>query len=363
MKKIKIQNKFIGEGAPAFLIAEAGVNHNGDIDLCKKLIDVAKDANVDAIKFQAFHADELVLRSTEKAEYQKEKTSAQESQYEMLKKLELAEEEIKELLHYAKKKDILLIFSVFDIRSVDFLDSLGLPAFKIASGDITNFPLLRHIAQKKKPIILSTGMSTLEEVEEALRTINENGTEDVILLHCVSDYPTSFNDVNLRVMVTLKERFNLPTGFSDHTLGIIIPIAAVALGASVIEKHFTLDKNLHGPDHSFSLEPIELKEMVMAIRNIEKALGDGIKKLTRSEEKNRELLRRSIASKVKIPKGTTINEKMLCLKRPGLGIAPKYLNSIIGKIAKEDIEADELINLEKLGDPDEENHCDYGDES
>jgi N-acetylneuraminate synthase len=330
-------------GNRTFIIAEAGVNHNGDINLAKKLIGAAKDAGADAVKFQTFKAEKVVIKNAEKAEYQKETTGIGESQYDMIKKLELTEYDFKELAEYAKKKGILFLSSPFDKGSVDLLDGLDVPAFKIASGEITNFTLLKYIAKKEKPIILSTGMSTLGEVEDALNVIRSEGVEKVILLHCVSNYPARIEDVNLGAMETLKQAFKIPVGFSDHTLGITASIAAVALGACVIEKHFTLDRNLPGPDHKASLEPDELKEMIKGIRNVEKALGDGIKRPTKDEVAIKRVARRSIVARVDIHRGTIITEDMLDVKRPGMGIEPKYIERIIGKRAKINIKKDELI--------------------
>lgn len=348
MRKIKIEDKLVGDGEPVFIVAEAGVNHNGDVDLGKKLIDVAKYAEADAVKFQAFKAENVVIKYAEKARYQKETTGPNKSQYNMIKRLELTDEEFRELYNYAKKNNIIFLSSAFDKESVDLLDNLGVPAFKVASGEITNFPLLRYIAEKKKPIILSTGMSTIGEIEEALEVIREKGVEDIVLLHCVTSYPAKIEDVNLRVIEALRNKFNLPVGFSDHTLGITIPIAAAALGAALIEKHFTLDRTLPGPDHRASLEPDELKDMIRAIRDVEKALGDGIKKPTKDEERIKKVVRRSIVAKMEIPKGTVITEDMLDLKRPGVGVEPKYLNEVIGKRAKKNIKPDELITFDKL---------------
>lgn len=348
MRKVKIEDKLVGDGEPVFIVAEAGVNHNGDVDLGKKLIDVAKDAEADAVKFQAFKAENVVTKYAEKARYQKETTGPNKSQYNMVKRLELKGEEFRELYNYAKKNNIIFLSSAFDKESVDLLDDLGVPAFKVPSGEITNFPLLRYIAEKKKPIILSTGMSTIGEIEEALEVIMEKGVEDIVLLHCVTSYPAKIEDVNLRVIEALRRRFKLPVGFSDHTLGITIPIAAAALGAVLVEKHFTLDRTLPGPDHRASLEPNELKDMIRAIRDVEKALGDGIKKPTKDEERIKKVVRRSIVARMRIPKGTVITEDMLDLKRPGVGIEPKYLNEIIGKRAKKDIKPDELITFDKL---------------
>ena len=343
MKRVKLAERLIGEGEPCFIIAEAGVNHNGDVNLAKKLIDVAKEAEADAVKFQTFRAEEVVTKSAGKADYQKQTTGTGESQFEMIKKLELAEGDFKELFAYARGKGIIFLSSPFDRKSVDLLDELGVPAFKIASGEITNFPFLKHVASKRKPIILSTGMSILEEIGEALGVIRKEGVEDIILLHCVSSYPAKIEDTNLRAMVTLKHAFKLPVGLSDHTLGITIPIAVVALGACLIEKHLTLDKNLPGPDHKASLEPGELKQMVTAIRDVEKALGDGLKRPTKGEEENKKVGRRSIVARVDITKGTVITEDMLDVKRPGTGIEPRYMNLLLGKRARKDIKRDAFI--------------------
>ena len=346
--KVKVGDRLIGEGKPCFIIAEAGVNHNGSIKLAKKLIDAAKDAGADAVKFQTFKTEKIVIKNAEKAKYQKETTGVGESQYGMLKKLELTEEDFRELADHAKEKEILFLSSPFDKESVDLLYELDVPAFKIGSGEITNFPLLKHIAKKGKTIILSTGMATLGEVEEALNVIRSEGVEKVILLHCVSNYPARIEDVNLRAMETLKHAFKLPVGFSDHTLGITASIAAVALGACVIEKHFTLDRNLIGPDHKASLEPDELKEMVKTIRDVEKALGDWIKRPTINEEEIKKIARRSIIAKMDISEGTVITEDMLDIKRPGTGIEPKYFDFVIGMRAKKDIKKSDIVTWKMI---------------
>jgi len=343
MTHLEIANRSIGNNESCFIIAEAGVNHNGDINLAKQLIDVAKEAGADAVKFQTFKAEELVTQNTEKAEYQKKATDAEESQLKMIKKLELSQSDFKELFVYAMKKDIMFLSSPFDKGSADLLDDLGVPAFKIPSGEITDFPLLKHIASKKKPIILSTGMSTLGEIEEALEVLRKEGAGEIILLHCVSCYPAKIEAMNLRAMETLRSAFKLPVGLSDHSTSIDIPIAAVALGACTIEKHFTLDKNLPGPDHRASLEPGELKQMVKGIRDIEKAMGNGIKKPTWEETENRKAARRSIVAKVDISKGAIITEEMLAVKRPGGGIEPKYMETIAGRFSIRSIKKDELI--------------------
>ena len=348
MREIKIGDKMVGEGESCFIIAEAGVNHNGDINLAKRLIDIAKEAGADAVKFQTFKAKELVTADAGKAQYQKETTDAKESQFEMLRKLELTESDFEELFNYAQKKGVISLSSPFDKRSVDLLDRLGVPAFKIPSGEITDFPLLRHIATKGKPIILSTGMATLGEIEEALEIVRKEGAEEIVLLHCVSCYPAKIEDTNLKAMDTLRYAFNLPVGLSDHSLGVSILVAAVALGACIIEKHFTLDKNLPGPDHRASLEPDELKEMVRAIRDVEKALGNGIKRPTVEEEENKKVGRRSIVARVDIPEGTIIAEEMLDAKRPGAGISPKYIALLVRRKAVSTIKKDELIKWGNL---------------
>jgi len=345
---VKIGDRPIGEGQPCFIIAEAGVNHNGDVNMAKKLIDAAGEAGADAIKFQTFKAKEVVVPGAEKAGYQKETTRPEESQFEMIKELELSERDFEDLFSYALEKEIVFLSSSFDRGSVDLLDRLGVPAFKIASGEINNFPFLKYIAARGKPVILSTGMSTLKEVEDALNAIRNEGMKEIILLHCVSCYPARIEDTNLRAMETLRQAFELPVGFSDHSSGIIVPVAAVALGACVIEKHFTLDKNLPGPDHRASLEPGELKEMIRAIRDVEKALGDGVKRPAAEEEDTKKVARRSIVARVDIPEGAIITLDMLDIRRPGTGIEPKNLDMVIGKRAKREIKSGELITFAGL---------------
>jgi N-acetylneuraminate synthase/N,N'-diacetyllegionaminate synthase len=346
--KIRIGERLIGEGKPCFIVAEAGVNHNGDIHLAKELIDAAKNAGADAVKFQAFKAEKIATIYAEKADYQTRNAGKDKSQLAMLKKLELDEKDIRELYNYAQKNNIVFLSSAFDRESIDLLNDLGVSAFKIASGEITNLPLLKYVAKKKKPIILSTGMSTLDEIEQAVKVIRENGTKDIVLLHCVTSYPARKEDVNLRAIETLRRKFKLPAGFSDHTLGVTIPIAAAALGAVLIEKHFTLDKSLPGPDHKASLEPNELTEMVTAIRDVEKALGNGVRRLTEEEREIRKKVRRSIVAKEEILEGTIITESMLDFKRPGTGIEPKHLDRVIGRRTKKDIMPDELIAFKNL---------------
>lgn len=315
------------------------------MDIAKKLIDAASEADVDAVKFQSFKTEKIVSKYAEKAEYQQKTTDNNESQYEMIKKLELDKEKHMELLAYCRHKNIMFLSSPFDLESIRLLDEMGLEIFKIPSGEITNLPYLREIGKLKKKVILSSGMSTLGEIEAALHLLRENGAKEIAVLQCNTEYPTPMEDVNLNVMLTIREAFKVDVGYSDHTLGIEVPIAAVAMGAKIIEKHFTLDKNMEGPDHPASLEPHELKEMVTAIRNIEKALGNGIKEPSQSELKNIEFVRKSIVAKCMIQKGEVFSEDNLTVKRPGNGISPMRWDEITGKIAKRDYKEDELIEL------------------
>lgn len=348
MDKTQICNRIIGQGEPCFIIAEAGVNHNGNINIAKRLIDAAKEAGADAVKFQTFSAEELVTRNADKAEYQKSNFKVFESQYDMLKSLELDKTAFKELYDYSSKKSIIFLSTPFDQSSVDLLYDIGICAFKIPSGEINNTPLLRYIAQKNKTIILSTGMSTIAEVKYAINTIYECGNRDICLLHCVSNYPAKVEDVNLAVMENLRRILGLPTGFSDHTPGITIAIAAVALGACIIEKHFTLDNNMTGPDHKASIEPRDLKLMVKAIRDVEIAIGDGIKKPKKNEEPIKAIARRSIVAKEDISTGTIISKDMLSIKRPGTGIEPKDIDLVLGKKTIAPLKKDEIIEFSKL---------------
>lgn len=327
------------------IIAEAGVNHNGSLEIAKQLVDKAKEAGADIVKFQTFKAEKLVSKYAGKAEYQKETTDASESQYNMIKKLELDLNMHKELIEYCKLKEINSLSSPFDIDSIKLLIKFGIDIIKIPSGEITNLPYLKEIGKLKKQVILSTGMSTLGEIEKALNILIVNGTKDVVVLHCNTEYPTPMKDVNLRAMRTIKEAFKIEVGYSDHTLGIEVPIAAVVMGASIIEKHFTLDKRMAGPDHRASLEPHEFKAMVNAIRNIEKALGNGIKKPSDSELSNINVVRKSIVAKCDIKKGETLSNSNITVKRPGNGISPMRWDEMIGKIAKRDYLADEMIEI------------------
>ncbi len=327
------------------VIAEAGVNHNGSVELAKKLIDVASESGADAVKFQTFKADKLVSKKAQKAEYQKVATDTKESQYEMIKKFELDIDTHKELIEYCNSKNIMFLSTPFDHDSIDMLNSLKLPIFKIPSGEITNLPYLRHIGSLNKKVILSTGMADIGEIEDALDILIEAGTkkDDITILHANTMYPTPMEDVNLRAMVTIGKTFDIDYGYSDHTLGIEVPISAIALGAKVIEKHFTLDKIMKGPDHKASLEPDELKAMVKAVRNIEVALGSSIKKPSKSEKPNMEVARKSIVASKLIQKGKIFSEDNLTVKRPGNGISPMRWDEIVGSVAQKDYDADELI--------------------
>jgi N,N'-diacetyllegionaminate synthase len=327
------------------IIAEAGVNHNGSLALAKQLIDVAVDAGVDYVKFQTFKTELAVSKNAQKAEYQKQTTNAEETQFDMIKKLELDKQAHIELIEHCKKKTIKFLSTPFDLESIDLLFDLGIELYKIPSGEITNYPYLKKIAQKSLPVIMSTGMATMQEIEEALNVLLENGLkkEQITILHANTEYPTPMQDVNLKAMQTIGKTFEIKYGYSDHTLGIEVPIAAVTMGASVIEKHFTLDKTMEGPDHKASLEPDELKAMVKAIRNIEIAMGSGIKKPSPSETKNIAIARKSIVAKCRIKKGDIFTEENITVKRPGTGISPMRWNEILGMKASSDFEADDLI--------------------
>jgi len=346
--QIKIGKRTVGPQDCCFIIAEAGVNHNGDIALAKKLIDAAVEAGADAVKFQTGKAENVVTSTAEKAEYQKTTTGATESQYEMIKKLELSEADFWALSEYARDAGIIFLSTPFDEESVDLLDQIGVPAFKISSGEITNFSLLKKVAEKSKPIILSTGMATLGEVEEALNYLRKNGSEDITLLHCTTSYPAPVKSVNLCAMETLRCAFQVPVGYSDHTEGTTIPIAAAAIGACIIEKHFTLDRTLSGPDHQASLEPQELSAMVKAVRDVEVARGNGVKGPTEEEEKIKKVARRSIVAKRDIRVGNVLKESDLAIKRPGTGIEPRYLDSILQMKAKVSIQRDQVIQWDMI---------------
>lgn len=328
-----------------FIIAEAGVNHNGSIKIAKKLIDSAYLAGADAIKFQTFKAKNIATKKSEKANYQKQSEDKNDSQFKMLKRLELDYQAHIELIKYCKLKKIKFLSSPFDLESVKFLNNIGLKIFKIPSGEITNLPYLRQIGKLKKKIILSTGMSNISEIKNAIYNLVKFGThkKNITLLHANSEYPTPMQDVNLRAMLTIGKKFNVKFGYSDHTLGIEVSIAAVAMGATCIEKHITLDRNMEGPDHKSSLEPNEIKLMINSIRNIELALGVSQKKPSKSELKNINLVRKSIVAKKKIKKGEILNETNISTKRPGYGISPMKWDKIIGTKAKKNYNEDDLI--------------------
>ncbi|MCI7478360.1 MAG: N-acetylneuraminate synthase [Selenomonadales bacterium] len=327
------------------IIAEAGVNHNGSLDNAKKMVDAAKNAGVDIVKYQTFDVDSMTSKNADMAEYQKENIGAVKSQKDMLLGLTLTKDEFRELSEYCVEKNIKFLSTPFDIDSIYFLNELGCDIWKIPSGEITNYPYLVEIAKTGKPIILSTGMCELAEVEAALNLLKENGAGEVSLLHCTTEYPTPYEDVNLKAMQTLKDKFGLMVGYSDHTKGIEVPIAAVAMGATIIEKHFTLDKNMEGPDHKASLEPDELKAMVDSIRNIEKALGNGVKKPANSEIKNIAIARKSIVAKSDIAEGEIFTEDNITTKRPGNGISPMKWNDVLGTKAIRAFGEDELIEI------------------
>lgn len=352
---IRIHQKQIGNGNPCYIIAEAGVNHNGDIALAKRLIDVAWDAGADAVKFQTFIAEEVISKNTQKADYQKISTSSEESQLAMVKKMELSFSEFRELKTYCDNKGITFLSTPFDHQSIDFLETLDIPAFKIPSGEITNFPYLEQIGKKKRPVILSTGMSTLDEIRQAVTVLRQNEASDIVLLHCTTEYPAPVDSINLRAMRTIHEAFHLPVGYSDHSEGITIALAAAAMGACIIEKHFTLDKSLPGPDHKASLDPDEMKNLVKGIRDIEAAFGTGIKEPTPTEEKNIVAIRKSIVARKDISCNQVIDMESVTAKRPGTGISPAQMSKVIGSRAKRAIKRDAVLFWEDIifkNDPD-----------
>ena len=323
-----------------FIIAEAGVNHNGSLELAKLMVDKSVEAGVDCIKFQTFKSENLVNKDAKKAEYQINNTGSDDSQYSMLKKLELSYSDFSELKSYCDEKGIMFLSTPFDLESIDFLANLGMKIFKVPSGEITNLPYLRKINSYKREVILSTGMANLEEIHDALNILKDC---KVTLLHCTTEYPCPYDSVNMNAMLTIRDKFNLPVGYSDHTRGIEIPVMAVAMGAKVIEKHFTLDKTMDGPDHKASLEPDELKKMVSFVRNVEKAFGTGVKEPQEAEKKNIAIARKSIVAKCDIKKGDIFTEENLTCKRPASGISPMKWDEIIGTRAIKDYAEDELI--------------------
>jgi N,N'-diacetyllegionaminate synthase len=348
VRTIEFADKKIGTGQPCFVIAEAGVNHNGDLALAKRLVDAASAAKADAVKFQTFRSEKLASALAVKASYQVETTGADESQLQMLKRLELSPDSHCELIAHCRRQGILFLSSPFDEDSTDFLETLEVPAFKIPSGEIVNVPFLRHVARKGKPIILSTGMSTLGEVETAVKTIRGAGNQELVLLQCVSNYPAAVADVNLRAMETMAKAFQVPVGYSDHVLGNEVAFAAVALGACVVEKHFTLDRTLPGPDHRASLEPNELAALVQGIRTVEAALGDGCKRPAASEANTAAVARKSLVAARDIAANTVLSMDMIAVKRPGTGMPPSMLDFVLSRRLRRDVAKDSLLTLEDL---------------
>jgi len=345
-KRVMIGKRAVGASEPCFIIAEAGSNHDRKLGQAKQLIDVAVEANADAVKFQTFVAEKIAART--KADVARIDYGGARSLFELYKNLELPREWQRELSLYCRKRDILFLSTPFDEEAVDQLEGLGVEAFKIASFELVHLPLLKCVARKGRPIILSTGMANLGDIEDALQVIREEGNEQAILLHCAINYPPPLESVNLAAMDTLRQAFQVPVGYSDHTLGVTVPIAAVARGANVIEKHFTIDKTLPGPDHSFALDPDELKAMVRSIREAEAAIGTPVKKAAPDEVEHLKRGRRSIFARVNIPKGAIISERMLAVLRPGIGLAPKYLEIIVGRKAQRDIVANEPITWDSV---------------
>jgi N,N'-diacetyllegionaminate synthase len=346
---VLIGERMVGPGAPCLVIAEAGVNHNGSLDMALRLVDAAAEAGADVVKFQTFKSEQVVSPVAPKANYQLETTGSSESQLEMVKKLELPPAAFADIQQHCHRRGIVFLSSPFDRDSVDLLQSLGVVAFKIGSGELTNLPFLSYVAAKGKPLILSTGMSNLDEVAIAVDAVKAAGNRDLVVLHCVSNYPAAPSSVNLRAMKTLEEKFAVPVGYSDHTEGIVIPLAAVSLGASVIEKHFTLDRSLPGPDHRASLEPRELAEMVRGIRAVEAALGDGVKKPMDEELSTAAVARRSLVAACDLHAGTVLTENMIAIRRPGTGLSPAFLPQLIGRRLQHDLTAGNLFTLEMLG--------------
>lgn len=348
MKTIRIGDRIIGKGKPCYIIAEAGVNHNGELRLAKKLVKAAATAGADAVKFQTFSADSIATKSAQKAAYQKKTSEASESQYAMLKRLELPREAFAALSDYAKKCSIEFLSSPFDLGSAELLESIDVAAYKIPSGELTNLPLLKKIGGYKKPVILSTGMAVMEEIREGIAAVRRGGETDIVLLHCVTSYPAPLASANLLMIPTLEREFNLPVGFSDHTDGITAAILARALGACVIEKHFTLDRGLPGPDHQASLEPAEFADLVRQVRVAESALGDGRKRIGKAEAAIRKIARKSLVAAAAIPRGARITRAMVDMKRPGTGIEIKQFDEVIGKTAKKAIQKDTVLQWDML---------------
>lgn len=340
-----IENNMFTLKDSTFIIAEIGVNHNGSVEFAKKMIKSASECGVDAVKFQTFKSEDLVTENAKTANYQEENTN-ENSQFEMLKKLELSFEDFKELKEYASKYNVMFISSPFDIKSVNLLEKLNVPLYKLGSGELNNFDLINYVQKTDKTMILSTGMATLDEIKETYDFIENK--ENLVILHCITGYPISFEEANLNFIKTLQSEFDVPIGFSDHSPGIELPIAAVALGACVVEKHFTLDKTLEGPDHKASLNPFEFKAMVDAIRNVELAMGDGIRKFSQNELEIKKIARKSVVLNQNISSGSIIEREMLSIKRPGTGIAPKFINKIVGKKIIKDLSANSVLKWEYL---------------
>ena len=343
---VEISGRRVGPGSPCFIIAEAGVNHNGAADLARQLVDAAAESGADAVKFQTFKSDELATPSAPKAAYQSEQAGDAESQREMLRKLELPPEAFRSLQGHCRTRGIQFLSTPFEEESADFLDQLGVAAFKIPSGEITNLNFLKHVAQKNRPVILSTGMSTLSEVAAAVSALRGTGNAQIALLHCTSNYPASPADANLRAMLTMAKQFNLPIGYSDHTPGNETALAAVALGACIIEKHFTMDRTLAGPDHKSSLNPKELRKFVQSIRTVEAALGDGEKKPATAEANVAKVARKSLVAARDIPANSTVTEEMITARRPGTGLSPAMQDQIIGRKTRVSIPAETLLALD-----------------
>lgn len=341
---IKIGNKIISYKSPVFIIAEAGVNHNGSLKIALKMVDAAAKAGCDVIKFQTFKAEQVVTREGRMADYQKKNLGKEESQLEMLKELELKENFYVPIIKRCRGKKIIFLSTPHGgFESVDFLESLDVPAFKFGSGDLTNLPVLEYAARFKKPMILGTGMATMKETKEAINCVKKAGNDKIIVLHCTSNYPCPFEEVNLRAMQTMMSELDVLVGYSDHTLGVQVPIMAATLGACVIEKHFTLDRKMKGPDHKASSEPAELKQIVEAVRNIKIITGSAVKKPVGIEKENKKIARKSVVAAADIKKGEKITEDMLAIKRPGIGIEPKFFDKIIGKKAKKDLRKNHLL--------------------
>ena len=345
---VPIGERRVGPGLPCLVIAEAGVNHNGSLEMALRLVDAAADAGADVVKFQTFKAEEVVSPVAPKADYQVQTTGGSESQLEMVKKLELPPEAFRQIERHCRQRGIVFMSTPFDNGSVDLLQELGVVAFKIGSGELTNLPFLSYVAAKGKPLILSTGMSNLHEVAAAVETIRAAGNRELVILHCVSNYPAAPSSVNLRVMKTQEDEFRVPVGYSDHTEGITIPLAAVALGACIIEKHFTLDRNLPGPDHRASLEPGELEALVRGIRTVQSALGDGRKRPAAEELNTAAVARRSLVAACDLQAGTILAEAMIAIRRPGTGLPPSALPELVGRRLRQDISAGGLFTTEML---------------